>query len=88
MKAKHKFFTVRHGWIKEGQEVPSSAYQEAVAAGAIKYKTKVSRPDVSHKRHDTKQVEREPAESTSVQASDAEPDATASQTVHGKWFAS
>lgn len=86
MKAKHKFFTVRYGWIKEGQEVPTSAYQEAVAAGAIKYKTKVSRPDVSHKRHDTKQVEREPAESASVQASDADADTTASETVHRKWL--
>lgn len=82
MKAQEKFFTVRHGWIKEGQEVPKSAYQEAVAAGAIKYKTKVSKPDVSHKRHDTKQVEREPAESTSVQASDSDADTSTPASIY------
>ena len=88
MKAKHKFFSVRHGWIKEGQEVPSSAYQEAVAAGAIKYKAKVSKPDVSHKRHDTKQVERDTAESADIQASDAGADSESSEAVHKRWFTS
>lgn len=68
MKAKVKFFSVRHGWIKEGDDVPKSAYSEAVAAGAIKYKTKVSHA----KRHDSKQVDRESDKPADLSASDAE----------------
>jgi len=88
MKAKDKFFSVRYGWIKEGQEIPKAALQEAAAAGAVSYKTKVAKPKVKHERDDQKQLERDAVDATSVQASDAESDAESPSSVRGKWFAS
>ena len=77
MKAKEKFFSVRFGWVKEGQEIPKAAMQEAAAAGAVSYKTKVAKPKVKHERDDQKQLERDAADTASVQASDAETDSPA-----------
>jgi hypothetical protein len=84
MKAKDKFFSVRYGWIKEGQEIPKAAMQEAAAAGVVSYKTKVTK----HERDNQKQLERDAADSASVQASDNESGAESPSAVRGKWFAS
>lgn len=73
MKASRKFFTVRWGWIKEGQDIPDGAEQEAAAAGAVKYKTKVSKPHAE--RHDQEQLE--PAGSDSADVSAGEPEQSA-----------
>jgi hypothetical protein len=88
MKAKDKFFSVRYGWIKEGQEIPKAAMQEAAAAGVVSYKTKVAKPKVKHERDNQKQLERDAADSASVQASDNESGAESPSAVRGKWFAS
>ena len=77
MKAQEKFFSVRYGWIKEGQEIPKAAMQEAVAAGAVSYKTKVVKPKVKHERDDKKQLERDSADAASVSAGEPETDASA-----------
>jgi len=84
MKAKDKFFSVRYGWIKEGQEIPKAAMQEAAAAGVVSYKTKVTK----HERDNQKQLERDAADSASVQASDNESGAESPSAVRGKWLAS
>ena len=76
MKAKEKFFSVRYGWIKEGQEIPKAALQEAAAAGAVSYKTKVAKPKVKHERDDQEQLGGDSADTGSVSAS--EPKASSS----------
>lgn len=70
MKAQNKFFSTRFGWIQEGQEIPKAALQEAAAVGAVSYKTKVSK--VKHESNDQKLLERDAADTGSVQASDDE----------------
>lgn len=80
MKASQKFFSVRYGWIKEGQEIPASAYNEAVAAGAIKYQTKVSKPYA--KRYNQKQLEPARTVAASVPASDADDGASAPSSIY------
>ena len=77
MKAEQKFFSVRYGWIKECQEIPKAALSEAVAAGAVSYKTKVVKPKVKHERNDQKQLERDSADSASVSASEPETSSSA-----------
>ena len=77
MKAQEKFFSVRFGWIKEGQEIPKAALSEAAAVGAVSYKTKVVKPKVKHERDDQKQLERDSADTASVQAGEPETDASA-----------
>lgn len=75
MKASQKFFSVRYGWIKEGQEIPAGAEQEAAAAGAVKYQTKVSKANA--KRHNQEQLEPAGADAASVPAGDADDSASA-----------
>lgn len=88
MKAREKFFSVRFGWIKEGQEIPKAAMAEAAAAGAVSYKTKVAKPKVKHERDDKKQLERDATDSSNVSASDSESSEKSSASVRDKWFTS
>ena len=88
MKANEKFFSVRYGWIKEGQEIPKAALSEAVAAGAVSYKTKVAKPKVKHERNDQEQLERDAVDAASISASDAESGQESSAPVRSKWFTS
>lgn len=65
-KASVKFFSVRYGWIAEGDPIPASAMHEAINAGAAEYETKVAQPKPKKKkaqakrnvkRHDTTELE-------------------------------
>ena len=78
MKAKNKFFSVRYGWIKEGQEIPKAALQEAAAAGAVSYKTKV----VKHERDNQKQLERDSADTGDLSASEPEASSSAPPSIY------
>lgn len=82
MKAKDKFFSVRYGWIKEGQEIPKAALQEAAAAGAVSYKTKVAKPKVTHERDDQKQLERDSADTGDLSASEPEASSSAPPSIY------